>query len=149
MTDRDDTAKLLKAVERILEEDDLEGFAECWSLGRELLEGLPVRAFYACNEDSYANLAILADGLIVDIETEEDDDSPVNLTVISLKAVAEIHFHEGPVHTIPDSEDAQLTLVLSMVGATDAGPYWIAETNAEREHLVRFGKALLKTVNAS
>ena len=100
-----------------------------------------MRAFYACSEDSYANLVMFTDGLIIDIETEEDDDSPGNLTVISLKAVAEIHFHEGPVHTIPDSEDAQLTLVLSMVGATDAGPYWIAETNAEREHLVRFGKA--------
>ena len=149
MADRDDTAKLLKAIEPILEENDLEAFAECWNLGRELMEGLPVRAFYACSEDSYANLAILTDGLIIDIETEENDDSPGGLTVISVRAVAEVHFHEGPVHTIPDSEEAQLTLVLSMVGATDVGPYWIAETNAEREHLVRFGKALLNAVNAS
>ena len=149
MADRDDTAKLFKAVERILEEGDLEVFAECWNLGRELLEGLPVRAFYACSEDSYANLVILTDGLIIDIEAEEDDDSPTDLAVISLKPVAEIHFHEGPVHTIPDSEDAQLTLVLLMVGATDAGPYWTAGTNAEREHLVRFGKALLNAVNGS
>ena len=85
-----------------------------------------MRAFYACSEDSYVNLAILTDGLIIDIETEEDNDSPGDLTVISVKAVAEIQFHEGPVHTIPDSEDALLTLVLSMVGATGVGPYWIA-----------------------
>lgn len=149
MADRDDTAKLLKATERILEKNDLEAFAECWALARELMDGLPVLAFYARPEDSYANLAILADGLIIDIETEEDDDSPDDLTVISVKAVAEVHFHTGPVHTIPDSEEAQLTLVLSMVGATDLGPYWIAETDAEREHLVRFGKALLNAVNAS
>ena len=52
MADRDDTAKLLKEIERILEENDLEAFVECWNLGRELMEGLPVRAFYACSEDS-------------------------------------------------------------------------------------------------
>lgn len=149
MPDHDDTKKLENMVERILQENDLEAFAEYWDLGRELMEGLPVRAFYACSEGSYANLAILTDGLIIDIETEEDDDSPDDLTVISLKSIAEVHFHEGPVHTIPDSEEAQLTLVLSMIGATDIGPYWIAETNAEREHLVRFGKALVKAVNAS
>lgn len=149
MTDLDDSVKLLKEVERILAGNDLKAFAECWNLGSELIEGSPVRAFYACSEDSYVNLAILTDGLIIDIETEEDNDSPGDLTVISVKAVAEIQFHEGPVHTIPDSEDALLTLVLSMVGATDVGPYWIAETSAEREHLVRFGKALLHAVKAS
>ena len=149
MADRDDTAKLLKAVERILAENELEAFEDCWKLGGELIEGMLVRAFYACSEDSYANLAVLTDGLIVDIESEEDDDSPGHVTVISVKSIAEVHFHEGPVHTIPDSEEAQLTVVLSMVGATDAGPYWTAETNAEREHLLRFAKALLSTVNAS
>ena len=154
MAERDDTEKLLKAVERILEENELEAFAECWNLGKELIEGLPVRAFYVCNDGSYANLAVLTDGLIIDIETEEDDDNLGDLTVISIKSIAEVHFREGPVHTIPDSEEAQLTLVLSMVGATDAGPYWIAESLFHkssggdfRRHTWSLARATLRIMN--
>ena len=149
MPSRDDTSKLETIVERIFEENDLEAFAEYRDLSRELLEGLPVRAFYVCAEDSYVNLAILTDKLIIDIETDENDDNPGDLTVIVIKSIAEVHFRTGPVQTVPDSDGAQLTLLLSMIGATDAGPYWIAETDTEREHLARFGKALLNAVNAS
>ena len=145
-----DVAKHLETmVRRILEEDDLEAFSEYWDLGRELLEGLPVRAFYVYAGGGYVNLVILTDQLIVDIETDEDDENPGDLTIIVIKSIAEVHFRTGPVPTVPGSEEAQLTLFVSMVGATDAGPYWIAETDAERKHLARFGKALLNAVNAS
>ena len=51
-----DVAKHLETmVRRILEEDDLEAFAEYWDLGRELLEGLPVRAFYVYAGGGYVN----------------------------------------------------------------------------------------------
>ncbi len=149
MPSRDDTKQLETIVERILEENDLEAFAEYWGLGRELMDGLPVRAFYVCAEGSYVNLAVLTDKLIIDIVTDEDDETLGDLTVIVMTSIAEVHFHAGPVRTIPDSHEAQLTLVLSTVGATDAGPYWIAETDAERKHLTRFGKALLNAVPAS
>ena len=149
MPDHDDAKKLESMVERILQENDLEAFAEYWDLGRELMEGLLVRAFYVYTEGSYANLGIVTDKLIVDIATDEEDDTVDDLAVIALRAVAEAHFHADPVQAIPDSEQAQLTLVLSMVGATDASPYWIAETNTKREPLARFGKAILNAVNAS
>ena len=149
MADRDNTRQLKTAVDRLLKQNELPAFAEHWDLARELTEGFSVQAFYLHTEDSYANLAVVTDKLIVDIATDEDDDAVDDLSVVAVRAVAEAHFHAGPVQTIPDSEGAQLTLVLSMVGATDAGPYWIAETDVEREHLVRFGKALLNAINAS
>ena len=149
MPAHDVSEHLETVVERILEENDLESFAEYWDLGMELLKGSPVRAFYVFAGGSYVNLAILTDWLVVDIETDEDDENPGDLTVIVIKSIAAVHFRTGPVRTIPDSEEAQLTLFASMVGATDAGPYWIAETDGERKHLTRFGKALLNAVNAS
>lgn len=149
MPSHDDTGKMKTTVERILAENELETFAEYWDLGKELIEGLPVWAFYVFTEGSYANLAVITDKLIVDIVTDEDDETLSDLTVIVMQSIAEVHFRTGPVGTIPDSDESQLTLVLSMVGATDTGPYWTAETDAERKHLTRFGKALMNAVNES
>ncbi len=149
MPSRDDTSKMETLVEHILAENERKAFAEYWDLGRELIEGLPVWAFYVFIEGSYANLAVITDKLIIDIVTDEDDETLSDLTVIVMKSIAEVHFRTGPVRTIPDSDESQLTLVLSMVGATDAGPYWTAETDAERKHLTRFGKALMNAVNES
>ena len=149
MPDYDDTSQLETVVERILGENDLEAFAEYWALGRILLDASPVRAFYVCAEGSYVNLSILTDKSIIDIETDENDENPGDLTVIVIKAIAEAHFRTGPVQTIPDSDESQLTLVLSMLGATEAGPYWTAETDAERKHLTHFGKVLMTAINES
>lgn len=148
MSSDDDISKVKSLVKRILEENHLETFAEYWDLCRELVEGLPVRAFYVYIDGSYANLAILTDKMIVDIVADEDDETLDDLAVIAMKSIAEVHFRTGAMETLPDSEEAQLVLVLSMVGATDTGPYWVAETDAEREHLTRFGKALMNAVNA-
>ena len=149
MPSHDDTGKMKTTVERILAENELETFAEYWDLGKELIEGLPVWAFYVFTEGGYANLAVITDKLIVDIVTDEDDETLSDLTVIVMQSIAEVHFRTGPVGTIPDSDESQLTLVLSMVGATDTGPYWTAETDAERKHLTRFGKVLMNAVNES
>ena len=147
MPANDYTSRLKALVGNIIAENELVAFQEYWNLGQELIAGLPVRAFYAINDDGYANLAILTDKAIIDIEADDEDETAGDITVITIKAVAEVYFRAGPVQTIPNSEESRLTLVLSMIGATDTGRYWIAETDAECQHLTRFGKALTNAIN--
>ena len=149
MPDHDDTSKLETVVETILAEKELETFAEFWSLGKELIEGIPVRAYYSRTEGSYVNLAILTDNLIIDIEKNENDANPGGIGIGVIKSIATVYFRAGPIQTIPDSETSQLTVITLMIGTIDPGPYWIAKTDSEREDLTRFGKALLNAVNAS
>ena len=147
MPGQDSTNRMKSVVGKIIAENELEAFAEYWDLAEELLEGLPVRAFYVVDDDGYANLVILTDQSIIDIEADDDDENLGYITVTAIKSIGKVHFRAGPIQTIPNSEKAQLTIVLSMIGATDTGPYWIAETDAEYEHLTRFGKALMLAIN--
>ena len=149
MPTHDYVEQLETVVESILVENDMEMFAVYWKLGKELIEGLPVRAFYTRTEGSHANLAILTDKLVVDIEKNDDDQNPGGIGIGVIKSIATVYFRAGPVQTIPNSETSQLTVFTLMIGAAEAGPYWIAKTDSERENLTRFGKALLNAVNAS
>lgn len=147
MPSHDYTELMETVVKRAIEENGLEAFEKYWDLSRELTKGLPVRAFYVVTDEDYGNLAILTDRSIIDIEADDDDDSIGYISVTAIESIAKVHFRAGPVQTIPNSEDAQLTMVLSMMGATGTGPYWIAETDAELEHLTRFGAALMRAIH--
>ena len=148
MPDHDDTTRLETAVGTILAKKGLETFAEYWNLCKELVKGVPVRAYYARTEGSYVNLAILTDNLIIDIEKNENDANPGGIGIGVIKSIATVYFRAGPIQTIPDSETSQLTVVALMIGTIDPGPYWVAKTDSEREDLIRFGKALLSAINA-
>lgn len=141
--------QLEKAAQSILDNTNVRSFAENWNLGRELLNEAPVRAFYARTEGSYANLAILTDKLVIDIEENEDDESPGGVGIAVIRSIGTVYFRSGPIITIPGSETSQLTVVTMMTGAAEANPYWVAKTGKEREDLTRFGKALLNAVVAS
>ena len=149
MPPQDFSEQLETAVASILQENGRQEFAEYWDIGKELVKGSPVQSFYARAEGSYVNLVILAGQSIVDIETNENSENPGILAVTMIKAVAKAHFRAGSVQTIPGSEKSQMTLILSIVGGTDAGSYWIAETDAERKQLTHFGYSLMKAVNES
>ena len=147
MPGSDYTKQMETVVKRIIEENELEAFEEYWELSRELIAELPVRAFYLAADDGYGNLAIVTDRSIIDIEADDDDDDLGYISVTTVESIAKVHFRAGPVQTIPNSEDAQLTIILSITGATGSGPYWIAETDAELKHLTRFGAALMTVIN--
>lgn len=147
MEPRDYTDLMSSLVKRTIEEEELEEFNKYWNLGCELVAGLPVRAFYLVSDEGYANLAILTDHSIVDIESDEDDQDLAYISVTTIQSIAKVHFRAGSVQTVPDSEDARLTVVLSMIGATGTGPHWFAETDGERQHLTRFGAAIIKAIN--
>ena len=147
MPGSDYTKQMETVVKRIIEENELEAFEEYWELSRELIAELPVRAFYLAADDGYGNLAIVTDRSIIDIEADDDDDDLGYISVTTVESIAKVHFRAGPVQTIPNSEDAQLTIILSITGATGSGPYWIAETDSELKHLTRFGAALMTVIN--
>ena len=147
MPGSDYTKQMETVVERTIEENELDAFEEYWNLSRELIAGLPVRAFYLAADEGYGNLAIVTDGSIIDIEADDDDDDLGYISVTTIESIAKVHFRAGSVPTIPNSEDAQLTIILSIAGATGSGPYWIAETDAEYQHLTRFGAALMSAIN--
>ena len=147
MPGSDYTKQMATVVERTIEENELEAFEEYWELSRELIDGLPVRAFYLAADEGYGNLAIITDRSIIDIEADDDDDDFGYVSVTTIESIAKVHFRAGPVPTLPDSQDAQLTIILSITGATGSGPYWIAETDAEYKRLTRFGAALMSAIN--
>ena len=147
MPGSDYTKQMETVVERTIEENELEAFAEYWGLSKELIAGLPVRAFYLAADEGYGNLAIITDRSIIDIEADDDDDDLGYISLTTIESIAKVHFRAGPVQTVPNSEDAQLTIILSIAGATGSGPYWIAETDAEYKHLTRFGAALTSAIN--
>ena len=143
----DYTDQMNSLVTRTIVEDELTELKKYWTLGSELVAGLPVRAFYLVSDEGYANLAILTDRSIVDIESDEEDLSAGYISVTTIQSIARVHFRAGSVQTVPNSEDAKLTVVLSMIGATGSGPYWIAETDSELRHLSIFGAALVNAIN--
>ena len=147
MPSSDYTEQMESVVGRTIKENELAAFEEYWDLSKELIAGLPVRAFYVVADEGYGNLAIITDRSIIDIEADDDDNDLGYISVTTIESIAKVHFRAGPVHTIPNSEDSQLTIILSMIGATGTGPYWIAETDTECKHLKRFGAALMSAIN--
>jgi hypothetical protein len=149
MPERDYTEQMKTAIERIVSDDAPEDFEEQWSFVENLLGDLSVRGFYAVNDDDYVNVAILTDKSIIDVEVSEDTVRPVNISITLINSIAEVRFSRGPIQTIADSEDSQLTVVLSLIGATDTGQYWWAEDDDEERRLTRFGAALMQVINRS
>ena len=146
MAGQDYSEQLKSVVAEILVEDDLDTFREYWQLSQLILGNTPIRRFYVRTDEGYANIAILTDDLIIDIEGEEDDDSEGSLTFNPIRVIDSVSFHEGSVETIPKSSEALLVLFVSVFGSTDVGPYWIAYSEEEYRYLTLFGKAVVEAI---
>lgn len=145
MAGQDYSEQLKSVVAEKLDEDDLDTFGEYWQLSQLVLGNTPIRRFYVRTDDGYANVALLTDDLIVDIEGE-DDDSEGHLTLNPIRVIDSVSFHEGSVETIPKSSEALLVLFVSVFGSTDVGPYWIAYSEEEYKYLTLFGKAVVEAI---
>lgn len=147
MTLQDQTKQMESVVTRLLAEIESEQLEEHWKLAKQLLGELPVRAFYAVNDDGYINVAILTDKAIIDIEADDDVPESNDIDVILIRSIGRVSMRPGSVQTLPATEDSQLTLVLSLIGATDVGSYWFAGDEREKARLARFGQALIEVMN--
>ena len=151
MADRDFSEQLNGVVESILQRQELEEFQAYWELAREVLVGVAVRRFYVSAGPEDANVAIITDTLLVDIEgdeegSEEGEEPSGNLSVYRLDAISGVEFVEGPVEDVPDSEGAQLVLLAYVAGSEIVELHWTAHTDEEREYLVLFGKTLVDSI---
>lgn len=146
MVERDLTEQLNSKVQEMLDEYDLEVFEEYWDLSREVLGDISVRKFYVQFNEGYGNVAVLSDELVVDIEGADDAEEGGLLNVKPLKALSSVEFRQGPVDTLPHSEDTQLVMLLYEAGTDDWDMHWTAENDDERRHLVNFGRAVIEAI---
>ena len=145
MTKRDLRQQLNSLVEKILSDYGFDAFENYWELSQEIIGDMPVRKFYVLGEPGYINVAILTNHFMIDIEGEEED-PPGSFELYPLSTIESVRFHEGPIDTLPGSSDAELILLVSLTGSTEAGPYWIAETTEEKEYLIQFGKSIIESL---
>ena len=134
-------------VANIVRQYDPEGFSDSWELCQKVLDGSAVRRFYVTAELGYANIAIMTDKLLLDIEGDDEDrtTSP-GLTVRRLNAISGIDIFEGPVQNVPDTEDAQLVVLAYVAGSEVVDMHWIAYTDEEKDYLLNFGQSLIRAI---
>lgn len=152
-------------VEDILKEQGKGGtFQNYWEISRDTIGKLPVRKFYVHTRQTnmafygrvtYLNVAILTDGLVIDIEGNITTNSLVSFsypdasdgfTVTHLKSIGTVKFQNGPIKTLRETSNAQLVLSAQVIGEDGIGAYWIAITDNEYDYLVEFGKALIEAI---
>ena len=147
MTSSDRREQLDSAVEAVLERHKPARFADSWEMASATLGQLPVRGFYINADQGYANVAIMTDGLLVDVEgDDEGEDGPGNVSVRALGAVTGVEFFGGPVEDIPESAEALLVMMAYVEGGEAVDLHWIAYTDEERARLLEFGKAVVEAV---
>ena len=154
MSNGNKSAQLARIVERLVDENDLSTFAEYWGLYESTADLSNVQAFYVRTEAQpffagsarYCNVAILGDGLVVDIEGD-DSRSTGSLTLSTLDSVMPVSLHAGPLPGLSDSQGASLVVLARSAGEADAGFHWVAKTEEEEENLLKFAQHLVRAIS--
>ncbi len=156
MSTRDRSAQLSQIVEEAIENFQLESFEAYWELYEETAQVNSVQAFfvrvdadngpYGQSRGDYCNVAIIGDGLLIDIEGDDSDDSG-NLSVHPLKSLSRVSLRNGPLQNLSHSQGASLVVIANQIGDEHVGPYWVAKTDDEEEHLLKFAQALVKAIS--
>ena len=158
MTTRDLSAQLKRIVEKAIEEHELESFAEYWELYEATANTKEVQAFFLrteVQEDAavfiigeavYCNVAIIGDGLLIDIEGD-DSDGTGSLVFHSLASVSGVSIHAEPLQNLPSSRGASLVVLANRVGEEGIGLHWVAKTEEEEERLLEFAEALVEAIS--
>lgn len=149
MSNRDN---LFRTVGRMTEEHELGTFALYWSLYQDAVDVSNVQRFYVMVEPQpnsnggYCNVAVIGDGLIVDVEGN-DEQSSGDLSVYTLDSLIGVSVHAGALPGLPNTQDAILIVMVGQSSAPDAGLYWMAKTAEARERLIEFADALVKAIS--
>ena len=101
---------------------------------------------YYSSGGGYCNVALIGDGLLVDVEGD-DSDNKGSLTYRSLEFVSGVSIYAGPLRGLDSSRGASLVVVTRKVGEEGIGLHWIAKTEEEEEHLLQFAQTLLKAIS--
>ena len=157
MSARDLSEQLSRIVEKAIEEHELEKFEDYWELFEATANIKEVQAFFLrtevyrdtvliMGEAAYCNLAIIGDGLLIDIEGD-DSDGTGSLTFHSLASVSGVSIHAEPLQNLPSSRGASLVVLANRAGEEDVGLHWVAKTEEEEERLLRFAEALVEALS--
>ena len=112
---------------------------------------LNVQRFFVSSESQFpqgghCNVAIIGSGLLVDIEGDESSRSG-SLTLERLDSITSVSIHAGSLPGLPESRGASLVVIADGVGETDIGLHWIAKTEEEEEHLLKFAQFLVQAIS--
>ena len=145
------SSQLDHMVERSIRYEHLETFARYWRLYQRTAVITEVEGFFLRIEDrspagGYCNVAIIGNGLLVDVEGDDVDRSGT-LTAHSLDAFNEVFIHIGPLRGLPSSQGARLVVVAELKGQEDAGTHWVAKTFAEEDMLLEFAAVLIGSIS--
>ncbi len=155
MSSRDRSEQLTRIVQQSIEEHRFAKFARFWELYESTTDIQRIEAFYIRTEvqDSwlipngggYCNVAIIGDGLLIDIEGD-DNNGTGNLTFQTLKSVGAVEIHTSPLQGLHSSQGASL-VVLTNSDEGDIGVHWVAKTEDDEEHLLQFAQTLVRAIS--
>lgn len=151
MTNRNRSAELERIVGRAIENDRLAAFKRYWDLYKDTSEISSVQGFFVKTQsdifrNGYCNVAIIGDGLLVDIEGDDSRNSG-SLTFDSLNSITTISIHDGPLPGLSSSNGASLVVCANRVNETEIGLHWVAKTDEEEDHLLHFAECLVQEIS--
>lgn len=139
------TESLHASVSEMAGRRGLNTFRRYWDLCNQAKRLEDVGAFYcfATNEPKYGNVAIIADGKVIDVEGDDSDGSGA-VSIRDLSSIAAVHLRLGPIDGYRYSQDASLVVATRLVGESNAGPYWVAVTPQDEVQLLQFASTLIE-----
>lgn len=149
MSNRDN---LFRIVEKAIEEHGFGTFAKYWELYEETVDVSDVQRFYFTMEPQwhgnggYCNVAIIGDGLLVDVEGDDTRRSG-GLNMQTLDSVTRVSAHAGALPGIPNAQGATLIIMTDRANEHNVGIYWVAKTDEDQERLIQFTSTLVKAVS--
>ena len=154
MTNRDRSPLLNQIVRDASEEHGLETFLQFWRLYEKIAPVSCAQAFYVreganqwiYSRVNYFNVAIIGDGLVVDIEGD-DGTRKGGLSIQSLRSVTRVTVHPGSLPGLRNSQNAKLVVITSNAGESEVGLHWVATTDEQEAHLLRFAGALTNAMS--
>ena len=111
-----------------------------------LLGDEPVVAQFHTLDEGYGNIAVLTPHYVIDIEGD-DDDGDGGLAFCLLRSIEDVGVFEGVVKSIPGTSESSVAVIVNP-SYEPSGPWWIAESDEEKESLRSFTSRLLQSVRS-
>ena len=154
MSNGNKSAQLARIVERLIDENDLSTFSEYWEFYEHTADLTNVQAFYIQTESQalfggpirYSNVAILGDGLIVDVEGNDATRSG-SLSLDKSDSITSVSIHAGTLPGLSSSQGASLVVLAHRADESGVGLHWVAKTEEEVDHLLNFAQALVQAIS--
>lgn len=157
MSTRGLSGQLSRIIEQAIKEHKLQKFAQYWELYENTTDIESINAYFARTEvqdddfdyvgGGYCNVAIIAEGLVIDIEGD-DSDNTGSLTFHTLDSFSSIELHAGALRGLDSSRGALLVVLANRAGEDDIGLHWIAKTEQDKERLLSFAQVLVREISA-